>query len=126
MKVCRFLSIAALICLGALALSAADIDGKWVAQMPGRGGETRETTFNFKADGDKLTGTISGPRGDREISDGKITGDEISFAMVMPGRQGGGEMKMVYKGKVSGNEIKFTVQREGGDRTFEFVAKKAS
>jgi len=125
MRLRGLLCLIAFVCLGVFVLSAADVSGKWVAQMPGRGGETRETTFNFKADGDNLTGTMSGPRGDREISEGKISGDDISFVMVMRGRQGG-EMKMVYKGKVSGNEIKFTVQREGADRTFEFVAKKAS
>src|SRR5450756_168964 len=33
--------------IGAL---AADISGKWVAQVPGRSGQARETTFTFKVD----------------------------------------------------------------------------
>jgi hypothetical protein len=118
--------------LGALALlsifvvvaAAADVTGKWTAQVPGRGGQTRETTFNFKADGAALTGTMSGMQGDVPISDGKIAGDDISFVVKLS--FGGNEVKMNYKGKVSGNEIKFTRTREGADQSQEFVAKRAT
>jgi opacity protein-like surface antigen len=103
---------------------AADVSGKWTAQVPGRGGQTRETTFNFKVDGEKLTGTISGMQGDVPISDGKIKGDEISFIVTMS--FGGNDIKFNYKGKVSGEEIKFTRTREGGDQPpQEFTAKRA-
>lgn len=103
---------------------AADVSGKWVGQVPGRGGETRETTFNFKVEGDKLTGTVSGRQGDNPISDGKVKGDEISFTQVISA--GGNEVKMLYKGKVSGDEIKFTRTREGGSQPpQEFTAKRA-
>jgi opacity protein-like surface antigen len=124
MKFRIFLLMAALVCVFATAASAADIDGKWIAQMPSRGGEAREVTFTFRAEGNTLTGSMSTPRGEQQISDGKINGDEISFAMVYE-RQGN-QMKMLYKGTVSGNEIKFTTQREGSDRTREFTAKKAA
>jgi opacity protein-like surface antigen len=104
------------------ALQAADVTGKWVAQVPGRDGQTRETTFTFKAEGDKLTGSVSGRQGDVPITDGKISGDDLSFTVVMNFQ--GNEVKMLYKGKVAGAEIKFTRQREGGDQTQEFVAKR--
>ncbi len=104
---------------------AADISGKWTAQVPGRGGETRETTFNFKVDGDKLTGTMSGMQGnDIAISDGKVMGDTISFSTTM--NFNGNDVKLLFKGKVSGSEIKFTREREGGNRTQEFTAKKVT
>jgi hypothetical protein len=103
---------------------AADVSGKWTAQVPGRGGQTRETTFNFKVDGEKLTGTISGMQGDIPISDGKVKGDEISFIVTMS--FGGNDIKMTYKGKVSGDEIKFTRTREGSEQPpQEFTAKRA-
>lgn len=128
MKLRVFLWITLLVAVFALAVYAADVSGKWIAQVPGRGGETREVTFNFKADGETLTGTMSSPQGDREISDGKIKGDDISFTMVMRFRDN--EMKMLYKGKVSGDEIKFTRTVEGGPegmprRAQEFTAKRA-
>jgi|YNPBryBLVA2012_1023415.scaffolds.fasta_scaffold01554_7 hypothetical protein len=113
-----------LLALAAAALAAADVTGKWKAEMPGPGGATREVTFTFKVEGDKLTGTMSTPRGEREISEGKVSGDEISFVMVMPGREGG-QVKVVYTGKVAGDEIKFTSRREGAERSFEFTAKRA-
>ena len=34
--------------LSAMVVSAADVTGKWVAQMPGRDGGTQEITFMFK------------------------------------------------------------------------------
>src|SRR6185436_18645465 len=103
---------------------AADVSGKWVAQVPGRDGTPRETTFNFKAEGSKLTGTMSGRQGDTAISDGKIEGDTISFAVVRQGQNG--EIKIVYKGKVSGDEIKITREGgPGGGQAQEFVAKRA-
>jgi hypothetical protein len=105
---------------------AANIDGKWTAQVPGRGGQTSETTFTFKAEGDKLTGTMSGRQGDTAISDGKIAGDDISFNVVRDIQ--GNQIKLVYKGKVAGDEIKFTRTIEGGPGgqmpPQEFTAKR--
>ena len=109
-----------------LPLQAADaaVAGKWTAQVPGRDGQTRDVTFNFKTAGDKLTGTMSGRQGDVEITDGKVKGDEVSFNVKMSFQ--GNEMKMVYKGKLSGDELKLTRTREGSDRPpAEFTAKRA-
>ena len=105
---------------------AADVSGKWVAQVPGRGGQTRETTFTFKVDGGKLTGTVSGMQGDNPISDGKVSGDDISFTVALSFN--GNDIKMNYNGKVAGDEIKFTRTVEGGGQTRppqEFTAKRA-
>jgi hypothetical protein len=103
---------------------AADVNGKWTAQVPGRGGQTREQTFNFKVEGDKLTGTVSGMQGDNPISDGKVSGDEISFTVKISFN--GNDVTLLYKGKVSGDEIKMTRSRQGGDQPGqEFTAKRA-
>jgi hypothetical protein len=110
------------ICLFLLTFAAiaADIDGKWTAQVPGRDGQAQELTFTFKADGNKLTGTIANARGSLDIADGKIKGDKISFTITM------GEMVIGHTGKVSGNEIQFERKREGGPQSQQFVAKKQS
>jgi len=129
----KLATLSFLLGLVALTALAADVSGKWVAQMPGRGGQTREATFTFKADGEALTGTVSGPRGDMEISDGKISGDEISFSQTM--EFNGNTMKILYKGTISGDQITFTRMREGGGGGGEgkkgggpvqFTAKRAS
>ena len=125
MKLSRIASLTLCLTFAALMAYAADVSGKWVAQVTGRNGQTMEMTFNFKVAGDKLTGTITNARGDSEISDGKVDGDNISFTQAVSFN--GNDMKFLYKGKVSGDEIKFTREREGGEGTpREFTAKRAS
>ena len=105
-----------------VAAYAADVTGKWVAQVQGRNGQVRETVFNFKVEGDKLTGTVSGRGGETPISDGKISGDEISFTVVRVFR--GNEFRTLHKGKVVGDEIRFTIEGPRGRTGTEFVAKR--
>ena|SRR5579863_319189 len=123
MKITRFSFMVPLMLLASAAF-AADVTGKWVGQAPGRGGETQEVTINLKVDGGQLTGSVTTRRGDAPISEGKIDGDDITFAQVM--EFNGNSVKLLYKGKVSGDEIKFTREREGGERKVEFTAKRAS
>ncbi|MBY0504982.1 MAG: hypothetical protein K2X03_13805 [Bryobacteraceae bacterium] len=107
--------------LAASALFAADVTGKWVAKMQTPNGDTRDMVMKLKADGDKLTGTVGGMRGDAEITDGKIAGDDVSWVVVR--NFNGNEMRQEYKGKVSGAEMKLTVSF--GERTMEMTAKKS-
>lgn len=123
MRFRTFSLTSAIVLAGTLALQAADISGKWTAQVPGRDGQTRETTFNFKVEGEKLTGTTTTPGGDVPLSDGTVKGDDVAFNVVA--NFNGQDVKIIYKGKVAGDEIKFTRQREGGDRVTDFVAKRA-
>lgn len=109
--------------LAAFSAVAADVNGKWVSEMKTRDGQVRTSTFEFKADGEKLTGTVSGARGSAEISEGKISGDDISFVVARKFQDR--EFRMQYKGKVTGDEIHFEVNF-GGEQTFKVTAKKAS
>ncbi len=120
----RILFLSVCLVLAAISVAwASDLNGKWVAQVPGRNGQTRETTFNFKVEGSKLTGTVSGMQGDNPISDGKITGDDVSFSV--SANFNGNQIKFLYKGKVAGDELKLTRTREGGDQPGqEFTAKR--
>ncbi|MGH9656951.1 MAG: hypothetical protein ACRD96_00310 [Bryobacteraceae bacterium] len=120
----RLLLTVALTVLAALTASAADFGGKWTAAVPGRDGATMDTTFNFKVDGDKLTGTTSSQRGEAPIQDGKVSGDSISFKQTL--EFGGNSIVILYEGKMAGSEIKFSRKREGGDRSAEFTAKRAA
>jgi hypothetical protein len=123
MRISNCFLIAAAVLL-AMTASAADVSGKWVGQMPTRNGETRETTFDLKSDGDKLSGTMSGPQGEIDIKDGKISGNDISFKV--PLEFNGNSFVLIFKGTISGDQIKFTRGREGADQTQEFTAKRAS
>jgi len=108
MKVKMLLIGSAVLLVLLAAAYAADVTGKWVAEMPGRGGQgTTQTTFDLKVDGAKLTGTMTSGQGEpAEISEGKVEGDNISFVVVR--KRNDMEFKTLWKGKVSGDEIKFT------------------
>ncbi|MBC8164401.1 MAG: hypothetical protein H7Y20_00870 [Bryobacteraceae bacterium] len=120
MKLRSFAMAFTLMALTAISMFASDVDGKWTASMTGPNGQSREVTFNLKADGDKLTGTMSGRQGDQPIEDGKIDGKNISFSRTM------GERKMSYKGSIEGDELKMKVSTAGGEMPDrDVVAKRA-
>jgi hypothetical protein len=123
----RLSMLAAALVMAVATVSAADVTGKWTAQVAGRDGQTREQTFTFKVDGEKLTGTISGMMGgaEAEIKDGTAKGDEITFNVVRSFN--GQEVKILYKGKVEPAEIKFSSWRDGNaDQVREFTAKRVT
>lgn len=111
--------------VGAVAWGAeVSVAGKWKAEFDTQIG-MQKYTYEFKVDGDKLTGKAIGERemgtNEVEITEGKINKDEISF--VEPLNFDGNELRIEYKGKVSGDEIKFS--RNVGDVATEtFVAKR--
>jgi len=118
----KFFSALALVAL-ASASFAADVTGKWTAEITGRNGQARTTNFDFKVEGEKLTGTMSGMQGETAISEGTVKGDEIAFTVVM--NFNGNEMKLVHKGTVAGDVIKITRTRSGGEGPGqEFEAKR--
>jgi hypothetical protein len=102
---------------------AADVTGKWTGDVPGRGGDATASTFTFKQDGDKLTGSMTGPQGDIALKDGKVEGDQISFNTTL--EFNGNSIKLLYKGTVAGDSIKMTREREGSGQPREFTIKKA-
>lgn len=107
----------------AVAASAADISGTWkgTAQTPAG---TTERTFNFKVDGNKLTGdTTSDMFGKSTIDDGKIDGDTITFTVTIDVQ--GNQAKISYTGKIkSDDEIDFSVEVPTLDQKIEYVAKR--
>ena len=129
MRLKMIVFLVAAFCLFAIPSFAGDITGKWVAEreMPkmqggGSGGGPgggmgamgpMKFTFNLKAEGSKLTGTVQGPFGEpNEIQDGKIEGDKVTFTV--KANFMGNEMTTRYEGTVSGDEISFKTTREGG------------
>jgi len=97
----RSASMRWIIALAALTLwvsFAADIDGKWTAQIQGRRGARTETLM-LKASDNALTGSLQGGQGEPvQISNGTIDGANISISVVRE-----------FKGTLSGNELKLTV-----------------
>ncbi|MGA7238593.1 MAG: glycoside hydrolase family 28 protein [Bryobacteraceae bacterium] len=91
-------------------------NGTWAATVLTRQGGSNHMIFTFKVEGTKLTGTVSTqgigtiqPGTEREISDGTISGGNLSFMLISSGR--GGEQKTIYKGRIGGDEIQFASQQ---------------
>lgn len=105
-------SVIVLLCAAIFAASsyAADLTGHWMATLHLRDGRTRQLSLYLKAKGDVLTGyTSDGSRGNMPISDGKIAGNTISFAIVRD--EFGTPRTTKYKGTVLGETL--TVETAG-------------
>jgi hypothetical protein len=104
-----------------------DPTGTWTWTRPGRDGNEVTSTLKLKADGDKLTGKISGWNNtENDISNGKVKGNEISFDVAR--EFNGNSMTIQYAGKIEGDSLTgdITVSRDGQERTREWTAKRAS
>ena len=118
----KFALAALFLALGSVSALAADFNGKWNGDVTTPRG-TQNLVFDFHVDGATLTGKVTTPRGDTDITNGKVDGDNISFDTVM--NFNGNEFKITYTGKADGDTIKFT--RKAGDRpAVDFVAKRGA
>ena len=107
-----------------------DPSGTYMWTQQGRnGGPDRTNTLVLKLDGDKLTGKLTSPgRGGAEptptdITDGKVTGADVSFSVVRD--MGGNSMTMKYSGKVADGAIKgkIDMDRNGQPTSRDWEAK---
>ncbi len=101
-----------------------DVTGTWKSSITNQNGQVRESTFKLKAEGEKLTGTISGRQNDTAIEEGRIKGDEITFKVTREFNNN--RMVTKYTGKVAGDTIKgkSETQRDGEPRSRDWVAKR--
>ena len=117
MKSIRTVLMAAMV---AVSVFAADADGTWKAKYETPDGQTRESTFVLKADGEKLTGTLKTAMGESQIQDGKVQGSNVSFNVMR--NFGGNEVMFKYAGTITGNDMKLKVS--AGDREMDITARK--
>jgi hypothetical protein len=117
----KFKILAALALLVSAVAFAADVSGTWTASFDTQVGQ-QNYTYTFKVDGGKLTGTAKSNLGESQITNGTVTGDDITFTENL--NYQGMPFQIVYKGKISGDEIKFTRTVTEGI-TEDLVAKRA-
>lgn len=100
--------------LGLAAVSfGQDINGTWKGTIM----DQFEVAYTFKADGEKLTGSTTGPDGNViEFKDGKINGNAIEFILPIMDQ----EIKMV--GELKGDVINIKFNMMGND--VELLLKK--
>jgi hypothetical protein len=80
-----------------------DLSGKWKGSIQTDAGSDYPFTYNFKADGNKLSGEVQTPVGNLPICDGYIKGDSIIFNVNYGGTQ------ILNKGKCYADSIAITV-----------------
>jgi hypothetical protein len=117
-------SLATLLLACPLLLHAADVTGKWKAEFDSQIGHL-VYVYDLKADGEKLTGKAirnqDSQKTETEITDGKVSGDNVAFVEVL--HRDDLEVRIEYKGKLAGDEIKFT-RKVGDFATTDIVAKR--
>ncbi len=121
----RVLLLAGVWLAGVLSVHAENISGQWTAEFDTQIG-VQKYTFDFKVEGEKLTGKASFERmnqkGEADLQEGKVSGENISFIEKFSIE--GNEISISYTGKISGDAIKF--HRQVGEFASEdFVAKRA-
>jgi len=113
-----FLTVAIVLGMSFMALAAEDVSGTWkgTAETP-MGAQVN--TFVLKADGNKLTGTISNDmQGSQQIAGGKIDGDKVSFSVTTDFGV------ITYVGTVKGDSLKLTLTVGDGQFTLEISATR--
>jgi hypothetical protein len=93
--------------IGVAVAAVADLTGKWTGSVQGPDGGAYSLTYNFKTEGDKLTGTIESPLGTAAIENGKITGNEFTFSSNLNG------MDIPHKGKFYTDSVGVDIEYSG-------------
>ena len=105
-------------------LRAADLDGKWHSEFDSQIGQIKYV-FEFKTDGEKLTGKTfverQGQKIEGVITNGKIVKDEVSFTE--PQKFQEQEILVEFKGKLVGDELKLH-RKVGEIAEYDIVAKR--
>jgi hypothetical protein len=76
-----------------------DISGPWQTKLKIPDGAELELKYQFKVDGEKLTGSVESPAGQIDLREGKIAGDEISYKLTI------GDRDVSYTGKIADGKI---------------------
>ena len=79
-----------------MSAAAADISGSWDFTVETEAG-SGNPKFNFKQDGEKLTGDYKGLLGEAKVQ-GKVTGNTVEFSFTV--EQGGQSGKVTYTGTI--------------------------
>ncbi len=87
----------------ALAGQSANVVGSWDITIDSPQGQNKALLV-IKKDGDKLTGSIKGARGERPLETVSVTGSEITFTM--KANVQGQDMIFTYKGKAEKDSMK--------------------
>jgi hypothetical protein len=115
----RILRLVIGLALAATGLLAADIDGIWVGQQPGRRGDTEDVAFRFQSKGQSVTGKMFGDEFDLPLSEGNFSGDQLRFVVTTTNYYNGTKTRFVYTGAIKDGVLELVRERvqDPGDQT---------
>lgn len=97
------------------------VTGTWKSSFTRNDGQTIETIYKFKQEGEKLTGTAKrGETEARKLEEGKVKDGKVSFQYTV--ERDGNKITVKYSGELKGDTIKGKV--EVNDRSFDWEAKR--
>jgi hypothetical protein len=105
---------------GIAAAQAAKVAGSWDLSSQGRNG-MQTSTLTLTQDGNKLTGTLKGARGDSPVT-GTVDGQNITFSVTRTTPNG--EVTQTYTGTVTADGLSGTVKM--GQNDVPWTAKKSA
>lgn len=114
----------AALAIGLIAIAAAaagrDVTGEWKGAL----GEGREVTLKLKADGGKVSGTMTDAEGTpRQITRGTIEGDKMDLTVASEWQ--GQPVTLRLEGTVEENEMRLAVRSEDGSWESTLTAKRS-
>jgi len=98
---------------------AADVTGKWVGNIETPNGPI-ELTYEFKADGEALTGTVASAMGSLPLNKGKVAGAVLTYEVVLEGAV------ITHEAKVNDAGTEIAIKATGDFGTSEYVVKKVA
>ena len=104
--------------------ASADATGSWKYTITLEGGEAMNLVLNLKQEGGAVSGKVSVGDFEAPITEGKVTGDAISFKI--PVDTNGQKFTSTYKGILSGDAIKGKIHSDygGEDHNFDWKASR--
>jgi hypothetical protein len=109
----RLLRNSVLLCaLVVSATAAADLNGIWTGQAPGRHDAKDDIAFQFKVTtAGSITGKLYGDEVDLPIEEASLVDDKLKFSITTTNYYSGARVKFVYSGTITGDRIELTRER---------------
>jgi hypothetical protein len=101
----------------------AGVAGPWTMSYTTREGVKMTSTLTLAIEGDKMTGTVSSPRGSVPLDEVSVKGDEIAFAIVRVGF--GDRIRIEYTGRIKGDTMTLKM-KAGAKEPLDVTARRGA
>ena len=101
----------------------AGVAGPWTMSYTTREGVKMTSTLTITIEGEKMTGTVSSPRGSVPLNEISVKGDEIAFAIVRVGF--GDSIRIEYTGRIRGDTMALKM-KAGAKEPLDVTVKRGA